>query len=258
MLNGAKNLLAGDFSFTLTNTQDPQDVRTVTNDEFGAITFRVEYTEVGVYTYTLKETAGNHPGITYDEKTYSVTVTVTDDLMGRLQAEVSYADGVAPTFINEHVTLPVEIDLEGTKKLSGRDLVAEEFTFEVRDEEGNLVATTKNAADGSLKFPTITLEEAGLYLFNITEVKGDAKDMKYDSTKFVVSVQVTETNGDLSYEITYPQGGVVFKNTYETPDPSNPGTGDDTPLMLLIGLMLCSGAALATLLIFRKRRNNCR
>ena len=258
VLNGAKNLLAGDFSFTLTNTQDPQDVRTVTNDEFGAITFRVEYTEVGVYTYTLKETAGNHPGITYDEKTYSVTVTVTDDLMGRLQAEVSYADGVAPTFINEHVTLPVEIDLEGTKKLSGRDLVAEEFTFEVRDEEGNLVATTKNAADGSLKFPTITLEEAGLYLFNITEVKGDAKGMKYDSTKFVVSVQVTETNGDLSYEITYPQGGVVFKNTYETPDPSNPGTGDDTPLMLLIGLMLCSGAALATLLIFRKRRNNCR
>ena len=255
VLNGAKNLLAGDFSFTLTNTDDPQDVRTVTNDEFGAITFRVEYTEVGVYTYTLKENAGNHPGITYDENVYSVTVTVTDDLMGRLQAEVSYADGVAPTFINEHVTLPVEIDLEGTKKLTGRELAANEFSFELRDEEGNLIETVKNAADGKLVFSTIKLEEAGLYLFNITEVKGEEKGMKYDSTKFVVSVQVTETNGDLSYEITYPQGGVVFKNTYEKPDPSNPGTGDSTPLLLLIGLMLCSGGALATLLIFRKRRN---
>ena len=80
--------------------------------------------------------------------------------------------------------------------------------------------------------------------------------MDYDTTKFAISVKVTKENGDLDAEVTYPKGGMVFKNTYNTPDPKNPGTGDGTPLFLLLGLLLCSGGALAAMLIFRKRRNS--
>ena len=254
-LTGNKTLEGGDFTFTLVNTEDSTDAYTVTNDAQGNIVFEVEYTETGVYTYVLSEAAGNHPGITYDDSTYTVTVTVTDDLMGSLQAEVTYPNDAIPAFVNEHTTLPVEIVLEGTKELTGRDLEDQEFSFEVRDSEGNVIATAQNDAEGKIVFPTIELEEAGLHLLTVTEVKGTEKGMTYDNTKYVVSVQITEENGDLSCDITYPQGGLVFQNTYEKPDPSNPGTGDDTPLFLLMGLLLCSGGALVMLLIFRKRRN---
>ena len=258
ILNGNKTLEGGDFTFTLVNTQDPADAYTVTNDAYGNIVFHVEYAEEGVYTYTMQEVAGDHPGITYDDSRYTVTVTVTDDLQGHLQAAVSYPGDTIPVFVNEHVTLPVEIVLEGTKELTGRDLEDEEFSFEVRDEEDNVVATAKNDAEGKLVFSAIELEEAGIYILTVTEVKGNEKGMVYDATKYAVSVQITEDNGDLSCEVTYPKDGVVFRNTYEKPDPSNPGTGDETPLFLLIGLMLLSGGALATMLCFRKRRNGSR
>ncbi len=255
VLNGDKALLGADFTFTLVNTQDPTDAYTVTNDADGNILFNVEYTKTGVYTYTMQEIAGNHPGITYDGSTYTVTVTVTDDLQGHLQAAVSYPNDTIPVFVNEHVTLPVEITLEGTKELTGRDLEAEEFTFEVRDEDGNVVATAKNDAEGKIVFPVIELEEAGIYLLTVTEVKGSEKGMTYDATRYAVSVQVTNENGDLDYEITYPKDGVVFKNTYKKPDPSNPNTGDPTPLFLMIALMLCSGTAVVLMVILYKRKN---
>ena len=136
VLNGDKALQGADFTFTLVNTQDPTDAYTATNDADGNILFSVEYTKTGVYTYTMQENVGNHPGITYDDSEYTVTVTVTDDLVGHLQAVVSYPNDTIPVFVNEHETLPVEIALEGTKELTGRDLEAEEFTFEVRDEDG--------------------------------------------------------------------------------------------------------------------------
>lgn len=257
-LNGNKVLEGDDFTFVLENAEDPEEVYTVTNDAEGNILFEVGFDKTGVYTYVMSEMTSNHPGITYDQSTYTITVTVTDNWMGSLQAEVTYPDDTIPTFVNEHVTLPVEITLEGTKELTGRDLEAEDFEFQVSDSEGNVLVSAKNDEEGNITFPVIELEEAGLHLLYITEVKGNEKGMTYDNTKYAVSVQVTETNGDLSYEITYPKDGVVFKNTYKKPDPNNPGTGDDTPLFLLMGLMLCSGGALATMLISRKRRNHSR
>lgn len=255
VLNGNKVLVGGEFTFTLVNTDDPTDTYTAANDAKGKVLFDVEYTKPGVYTYTMRETNGTMLGVTYDTSSFTVTVTVTDDLQGRLQAEVSYPGDVVPTFVNEHETLPVEIVLEGSKELTGRDLKAEEFSFEVRDGDGNVVATAKNGADGKITFSGFQLEETGVHIFSITEVKGNEKGMVYDTTKFAVSVEVTEDNGDLKAEITYPRGGVVFKNTYEKPDPTNPGTGDETPLFLLLGLLLCSSGALAAMLILRKRRN---
>ena len=256
VFKGEKALENGAFTFKLVNTEDPTDSYTATNDAEGNIVFRVAYNKVGTYTYKVSEVAGTDPAITYDTNAYTVKVTVTDDLLGKLQAEVSYPEETVPTFVNEHKTLPIQVILEGTKELTGRDMVAEEFSFEVRDSDGNVVATAKNAADGKLVFSKIELEEAGLYLYTVTEVKGEDKSMDYDTTKFAISVKVTKENGDLDAEVTYPKGGMVFKNTYNTPDPKNPGTGDGTPLFLLLGLLLCSGGALAAMLIFRKRRNS--
>ena len=250
-----KALTADAFSFTLTNKDNTKDVYTVKNDDKGNVVFDLNLTEVGTYTYILAEAAGTDANITYDKATYTVTVKVTDDLQGNLKAEVTYGtdDGKAPTFENIYTPSPITVELTGKKTLKGRELKADEFSFQVTDASGKVVATAKNNAKGELKFSGITVTEAGKYTFTVTEVKGSVKGMIYDDAKYTVTVEVTNENGVLKATVTEPEGGLVFANTYKTPDPTNPGTGDDMPL-LLIGLMVVSGGAVVALLTQRKKR----
>ncbi len=252
-----KALTADAFSFTLTNKDNSKDVYTAKNDAKGNVVFDLNLTEVGTYTYILAETAGTDANVTYDKATYTVTVKVTDDLEGSLKAEVTYdtADGKAPTFQNTYTPSAITVELTGEKKLSGRDMKKEEFKFEVRDDDGNVVATARNDAEGKLAFSAITLEKAGKYVFTVTEVKGGVKGMIYDDTVYEVTVEVVNDNGQLKATVTEPESGLVFENTYKNPDPSNPGTGDDMPLLLLVGMMVISGGAVVVLLASRKKRS---
>ncbi len=251
-----KTLTADAYSFTLTNKDNTKDVHTVKNDANGNVVFDLKLTEVGTYTYILAETAGNDTNVTYDKNTYTVTVKVTDDLQGNLKAEVSYGttDGKAPTFENIYTPSAITVKLTGEKTLKGRDMKADEFAFEVRDAAGTVVATAKNTAKGELVFTDIALNAAGKYTFSVTEVKGSVKGMIYDDTKYTVTVEVVNENGVLKATVTEPKGGLVFRNTYKKPDPTNPNTGDDTPLLLLVGMMVVSGSAVAALLVDRKKR----
>ena len=251
-----KTLTADAFSFTLTNKDNVKDIYTVKNDAQGNVVFNLSLTEIGTYTYILAEAAGTDANIAYDKNTYTVTVKVTDDLQGNLKAEVTYdtTDGKAPTFENVHTPSAITVELTGKKTLKGRDLKAEEFTFQITDGSGNVVATAKNDAKGGLKFSGITLKEAGKYTFAVTEVKGSVKGMIYDNAKYTVTVEVVNENGVLKATVTEPESGLVFQNTYKDPDPTNPGTGDDTPLLLLVGLMIVSGGAVVALLADRKKR----
>jgi len=252
-----KSLTADAFTFTLTNKDNSKDVYTAKNDAKGNVVFDLNLTEVGTYTYILAETTGTDANTTYDKTTCTVTVKVTDDLKGNLSAEVTYdtADGKAPAFQNVYTPSAVTVELIGEKKLSGRTMKKEEFKFEVRDSEGNVVATARNDAEGKLVFSAITLKTAGKYVFTVTEVKGGIKGMIYDTTAYEVTVEVVNDNGQLKTTVTGPEGGLVFRNTYKDPDPSNPGTGDDVPLFLLIAAMVISGGAVVVLLINRKKKN---
>ena len=81
-----------EFSFNLKGTSDnAKEVdQTVTNDQDGKITFpALEYTKAGTYVYEVTEKAGTETGITYDQTVYHVTVEVTDDKVGHLQAKVN-------------------------------------------------------------------------------------------------------------------------------------------------------------------------
>ena len=251
-----KTLTADAFSFTLTNKDNVKDIYTVKNDAQGNVVFNLSLTEVGTYTYILAEAAGTDANIAYDKNTYTVTVKVTDDLQGNLKAEVTYdtTDGKAPTFENVHTPSAITVELTGKKTLKGRDLKADEFSFQITDGSGNVVATAKNDAKGELKFSGIKLTEAGKYTFAVTEVKGSVKGMIYDDAKSIVTVEVVNEIGVLKATVTEPESGLVFQNTYKDPDPTNPGTGDDTPLLLLVGLMIVSGGAVVALLADRKKR----
>ena len=131
---------------------------------------------------------------------------------------------------------------------------AEEFTFEVRDAAGKTVATAKNTAKGELVFSDIVLNAAGKYTFEVVEVKGSVKGMIYDDTKYIVTVEVTNEDSELKAAVTEPKGGLVFKNIYKDPDPTNPSTGDDMPLLLLVGLMLASAGGIVLMTTRRKKR----
>lgn len=93
----------GEFSFTLSDAQGTV-LQTVTNDANGQIAFEpITFSEPGTYDYVITEQAGNAEGVTYDDASFGVTISVTDDGSGSLKAEVAYGDGV-PAFTNVYST----------------------------------------------------------------------------------------------------------------------------------------------------------
>ncbi|MFC2798665.1 MAG: Spy0128 family protein, partial [Streptococcus halitosis] len=141
-----------EFEFTLTDQVG--NVETKRNDADGKVKFHeLTFDEAGIYTYTIKEVkAGTtENGITYDSKTVTAKVTVTDDGHGALKATVSY-DNDERHFENTYKAANAKANLEVTKKLTGRELKADEFEFTLTDQDGNVKETVKNDKDGNVKF----------------------------------------------------------------------------------------------------------
>lgn len=212
-----KPLAAGEFSFELLDSQD-KVIDKVTNDASGNVVFTVEVPAAGEYHYSIREVKGTDTDhYTYDQNTYKVTVKASQNAAGKLVTEVSYdtADGKMPVFKNTYKPDGTTITLEGTKKLTGRDMAAGEFKFEVRDGVGNLVSAGTNDANGKIVFEAVKLPVAGTYKLTVTEVKGSAEGMSYDSSAITVTVKVVNENGVLVATAEYPEAGIVFTNAYE-------------------------------------------
>ena len=117
-----------------------------------------------------------------------------------------------------------EISLVATKKLTGRLLKADEFTFELYDDSDNLVDTAQNDVDGKITFGPITYDKIGSYEYTIKELRGSASGITYDKAEFTVTVEVTDNgDGKLIAEAIYPREGVAFENIYD--EPTTPGGG---------------------------------
>lgn len=98
VLEGAE-LEDGEFTFRLENGGQLMDE--ATNDADGNVTFHeLTLKQAGTYTFTVSEIAGSEEGVTYDSSQKTVTVTVTDDGNGQLQASV---EGNGQTFTNTYV-----------------------------------------------------------------------------------------------------------------------------------------------------------
>ena len=224
--------------------------------------------KAGVTTYKLSEVKGTDANMTYDAKVYEVTVTATDDGMGNLVIQVAYDtdDGYAPTFYNTYTPSAVPVKLVGEKVLKGRDKTAGEFKFEVRDSSGALVALGTNDAKGVLTFNEINFSTVGTYTLTISETAGTAANVTYDTAKFQVIVKVSNEDGTLVADVTYPDGGVKFVNTYEqteeptekpTEKPSNPSvpdTGDHSNVSLFMILAVVSLGACVVLVVLLKKK----
>ena len=203
-INGSsdRTLKANEFTFLLKD-QAGTLIDTKTNGENGDILFNpVSFNEAGTFTYTIVEQKPATPesAITYDESVHTVTVTVTKDATGQLNADVQY-DGKknTPTFTNTYTPptppTPSEKQITTSKILEGRDLQGGEFSFNLLDENGTVLQTKQNAADGTVTFDAIAYTEAmiGTHKYTIKEVvPADQANIQYDEGQVDVTVTVTK------------------------------------------------------------------
>ncbi|WP_061591451.1 Spy0128 family protein [Streptococcus parasanguinis] len=203
-INGSsdRTLKANEFTFLLKD-QAGTLIDTKTNGENGDILFNpVTFNEAGTFTYTIVEQKPATPesAITYDESVHTVTVTVTKDENGQLNTDVQY-DGKkdTPTFTNTYTPptppTPSEKQITTSKILEGRDLQGGEFSFNLFDENGTVLQTKQNAADGTVTFDAIAYTEAmiGTHKYTIKEVvPADQANIQYDEGQVDVTVTVTK------------------------------------------------------------------
>ena len=162
-------------------------------------------------------------GYAYDSSKHKVTVAVADNGDGTMKATPTYEGGDVPQIENAYnATGSVTLNL--WKTLAARDLKDGEFTFGLFDEQGNAVLdkdgkaiTAKNAADGTVTFPSISYDQNNVdhtYTYVAKEIipnEGDAgydETVVYDKTEWKYSVSVHD-NGD---------GTLSFDQTTISPD----------------------------------------
>ena len=204
-----KALEADKYEFEL--KEGDKVVATAKNAADGTVTFKeIEYNEAGDHTYTISEKAGSEAGVTYDTATHEVTVNVTDNGQGQLEAAVA---GNNPTFTNTYKAAPAKIAIEAKKVLNGKELEIDEFEFELKEGD-KVVATAKNAAGGLIRFSEISYSKAGVYNYTITEKVGNQLGVTYDKTEHPATVEVKD-NGSGQLVATVTSETPVFVNDYK-------------------------------------------
>ena len=284
-----RNLNEGEFTFMLRGASapgvaDPKGiVFTASNAADGSVNFpEVTFTQPGEYLFVITEVNGGLGGVTYDGSVYSALATVTDNQDGTLSVawKITDADGnevESITFENGYeIVNPGSIVFGASKKLDGRELADGEFTFELKDADGNVLQTATNAADGSVVFDDpVMYTEAGEYTYTVSEklpedddqsADGIQKDnVTYDETVYTATVTVTDNgDGSTSASVSYGNDGKLpsFTNTYvkpaepapEEPTDAMPQTGD-TSNVAVIGLGLAAMALVAGGVVLRRRTN---
>ena len=208
VLNG-KALEADKYEFEL--KEGDKVVATAKNAADGTVTFpAISYDAAGPHTYTITEKAGSEAGVTYDESTHKVTVNVTDNGQGELVADVKDNN---PTFTNTYKAATTTATITATKVLNGKALEADKYEFELKEGD-KVVATAKNAADGTVTFPAISYDAAGPHTYTITEKAGSEAGVTYDTATHEVTVNVTD-NGQGQLVATATNNNPTFTNTYK-------------------------------------------
>ena len=226
--NGAPIPESATAPVTASVTKDDLDDKGKAVIDFGTI----KYTEPGTYVYRVSEkNAGTTvDGIAYSKNVAEVTVTVTPNKRGELSAavKVTWSEADETEFKNVYTAEPVESSvtdkIDVTKSLTGRDLTAGEFSFELREikgEDSELIETVKNAADGKVTFSAIKYTEIGQHTYKLHEVKGNAGGIDYDDAVYTIVTTIADNGkGQLvaTHELKDAKDvkSIEFKNAYTT------------------------------------------
>ncbi len=176
-----------------------------------------------VFTYKVTE-SGSVPGVINDAAaTKTVSFKVTDDGAGKLTVE-RQGDAATPafSFVNTYTVKPANSSVTDqvavTKTLTGRDMAAGEFAFELLEGE-DVVATGVNAADGSVALSAVKYTQPGTHRYTLHEVGGGtiANGVTYDGATYTV-VTTVKDNGDGTLSVAHALEGAreaTFANAYQ-------------------------------------------
>ena len=272
-----RELKEGEFNFEL--VEDGNVVATGSNDADSKVVFSsITYTQPGSHVYTVREVKGSETGVTYDDHNYLVYTLITDKGDGTLEVthqavsseendELVPAEGNAVTFNNIYKAEPTTVTIEAVKKLTGKELKDGEFTFQLKDVNGEVIAEAKNDASGKIKFENLKFEDEGTYEYTVSEVNDKQTGITYDEREFKVTVKVSD-NGEGTLSAETGSDDIVFTNSYKVPKdgkttdtPKKPNkalrrvaTGDNSHMVLYLVLMIAAAAAVSMVIIRRKRR----
>lgn len=222
----------------------------------GTLTFdKLTFDKTGIYKYTVDETDTQLGGVTYDTTSHTVTVTVTEDADSHtLTAKTEYStengseDGIR--FTNTYQPQNVLVELTARKRLTGRELKADEFEFELVDKTGKVIDTERNDKDGDIRFKPLTygrdnngIDDCGEHRYVIRERNTGEKNVTYDRTEHHVTVTVgDDLQGNLTAKVEYdPTDGKTKDSSAMLATPTDKTKGDavgdgpsTTPGMVII------------------------
>lgn len=207
----------------------------------GTLTFdKLTFDKTGIYKYTVDETDTQLGGVTYDTTSHTVTVTVTEDADSHtLTAKTEYStengseDGIR--FTNTYQPQNVLVELTARKRLTGRELKADEFEFELVDKTGKVIDTERNDKDGDIRFKPLTygrdnngIDDCGEHRYVIRERNTGEKNVTYDRTEHHVTVTVgDDLQGNLTAKVEYdPTDGKTKDSSAMLATPTDKTKGD--------------------------------
>lgn len=241
---------AEQFTFVLEGA-DGQD--SAANNAQGMVVFEKTFDKPGEHTFTLSEKNDAQEGVTYDDTVYEVYVMLyAFPGMQQMQYGAMIMKDGEPiegemVFANTKPVDPLprptpapmtSFVISAQKVLQGKTLAAGEFTFELRDSQGNVIDTAKNAADGRVSFGARRTGNAGTYLYTIAEVKGQDAGITYDAGVWQVRAVVKEAGGKLTASLSYLKDGTPYETATFTNSYLLPATGDAAPATIAALLAL--------------------
>lgn len=235
-----RDLVQGEFTFDLLDSDGVTVLDTATNDADGNLTFNITAEGAETHTYYIREQSGTADnGVDYDDTNYRVTVQVDwDSTANRLvQGETIYyigdvaqADGAV--FENTY-TADGSWTPEGIKTLTGRKMTEEDvFTFSVKENGIEVLTGTATGTadaeqadivfDGSIPYDLEDMEGESqkIFTYTIEETGIQSDGLTFDTVPVTATVTVTDDGeGNLIPSAVYTKGGspieqAEFENTY--------------------------------------------
>ena len=231
-----RNLKDGEFSFELTPdshnpASDKNAKKTVQNTADGNISFgKLKFTEAGTYKYTVSEITGNDDTITYDNKSYTVTIVVEEGEHGALNIAsktITLNSGAKSEikFTNAYTPKPTTAQIEAEKSVNGEAATGSQFHFTLTPKTDGDKNEAKNVTNvnGKITFADLTYDKAGTYEYEVAEVQENLPNgYKADKTVYTATVTVTDNKetGKLEAVVSYKKGEksvdkLTFANTYK-------------------------------------------